>query len=198
VKKSRFNVLAVVCIGLLGGIQIPLPAEANELRFYCDMSGSVPITKIHTTTRGDEKFIQWVQERGGYSVEERCREVSERFNRAISRGSLVLKKDKNFNGSPVICYVYQQGDKCDSNNILVTLSSIKQLNKAFEVFRDFQRGSENLPPKNRTPIKLSGDSETPSTVIRASGATGLPPIKATGEGVSPDDGDYVYIGRVDK
>jgi Circadian oscillating protein COP23 len=174
---------------------MPLRAKANEVEFYCDTSGSVPITKIHTN-RGDEEFILWVQERGGYSVKDRCLEVSKRFNLVISRGKLLLKKDRNFNGSPVICSVSRPGDSCDSNNILVTLSSRKQLNRAFMVFTDFQRSTNN---KSRAPIKLSGDSKTPSTVIKASGATGLPPVTATGAGVSPyltDDGDYFDLGRM--
>lgn len=194
-KTSRFNVLAVVCIGLLSGIQMPVPAKANEVEFYCDASGSVPITKIYTY-RGYEEFILWVQERGGYSVEQRCQEVSKRFNLAMSRSKLLLKKDRNFNGSPVICSVSRQGDSCDSNNILVTLGSLKQLNRALIVFNDFQRGGGGI---SRAPIKLSGNSGTPSTVIKASGATGLPPVRLTGEGVSPylsDNGDYFDLGRM--
>jgi Circadian oscillating protein COP23 len=174
---------------------MPVPAKASEVEFYCDRTGSVPITKIQTN-RGYEEFILWVQERGGYRAEDRCVEVSKRFNLAMSRSKLLLKKDRNFKESPVICSVSRQGDSCDSNNILVTLGSLKQLNTAFSVFKDFQRGGR---PISRAPIKLSGNSGTPSTVIKASSATGLPPIKGTGEGVSPyltDDGDYFDLGRM--
>jgi Circadian oscillating protein COP23 len=195
VKKSRFKVLALVCIGLLSEIQMPLPLKANELKFYCDKSASIPITKIHTN-RGEEEFIQWVQERGGYSVEQRCMEVSNRFNLALSRGQLYLKADKSFNGSQVICSVSRRGDNCDSNNVLVTLKNKQQLKRAYTVFTDFQRSATG-----RAPIKLSGNGEAPSRTIKMSDATGRPPVTMQGNGVNPyltvtDNGEYFDLGQM--
>jgi Circadian oscillating protein COP23 len=120
--------------------------------FYCDINGSVPITKIRTS-RGDEDFIQWVHELGGYGYQKRCLEVSKRFSLAVSRGQLLLKTDQNFNGSPVVCSIYKLGDHCTHNNILVTLKSKDQLKRAYSVFTEFRRNIHTPVRATRTGSK---------------------------------------------
>jgi hypothetical protein len=174
VKKSW---LATFVVGSIALTQIEFPADAQTSTFYCDTSGSVPVTRIRTG-RGDESFIQWrTSFSGGYGAARRCQEVSARFQREHTRGRLHLTSRRNVNGHPVICYAESENGACNASNVLVTLSRGTNHRNALLRFSAFQRGASNRP------LELSGDAMNQSTPLELSGGSGEEntPLELTGD-----------------
>jgi Circadian oscillating protein COP23 len=188
-KKSW---LAMIIVGSIALIQTELPAEAQTSTFYCDTSGSVPITRIRTRGRGDESFIQWKTSFSrGYSAAKRCKQVAARFERQHLRGRLYLTSRSNINGHPVICYADSENGACNSGNILVTLRRGIDHRNALLRFNAFPRRSSNRPielsgdPKDEsTPLELSGGSNEESTPLELAGNrdnANMPPLELSGD-----------------
>jgi Circadian oscillating protein COP23 len=174
VKKSW---LATLILGSIAIMQIELPANAQTSTFYCDTSGSVPVTRIRTG-RGDESFIQWrTSFSRGYSAARRCQEVASRFERQHTRGKrLFLTSRRNVNGHPVICYTESENGACDRTNVLFTLRRGTSHRNALRRFSAFQRGASNRPLElsgdatdESTPLELSGGSDEESTPLELAG-----------------------------
>jgi Circadian oscillating protein COP23 len=162
VKKSW---LATFVVGSIALTQIEFPADAQTSTFYCDTSGSVPVTRIRTG-RGDESFIQWrTSFSGGYGAARRCQEVSARFQREHTRGRLYLTSRANVNGHPVICHAESENGACKASNVLVTLRRGTNHRHALLRFSAFQRGASNRP------LELSGDAMNQSTPLELSGGS---------------------------
>jgi hypothetical protein len=176
VRKSW---LATLVLGSVALTQIQLPAQAQTSTFYCDTSGSVPVTRIRTA-RGDESFIQWQNSFSrGYGAARRCQEVASRFERQHTGGKrLYLTSRRSVNGHPVICYTDSEKGACDRNNVLVTLRRGTNHRNALRRFSAFQRGASNRP------LELSGDATNESTPLELSGGSGeeSTPLELTGYG----------------
>jgi Circadian oscillating protein COP23 len=56
---------------------------------------------------------------GGYSKQERCHIITQRFQEAYSKGSLAYMTDGFMNGQKVICGTSSQGGSCEK--LLLTL-----------------------------------------------------------------------------
>jgi Circadian oscillating protein COP23 len=169
VKKSC---LAMTVVGVIGLMQLELPASAQSTTFYCDTSGNVPVTRIKTP-HGDETFILWRNSFGrAYSTVRRCQEVSTRFERQRLRGRLYLTSRANVNGHPVICQTESAEGSCNRNNILVTLLRGSDHREALGRLTAFQKGAST------NPIELSGDpsdASTPSKISSGSEQSDEPP-----------------------
>jgi Circadian oscillating protein COP23 len=173
VKKSW---LATLILGSIALTQIELPANAQRSTFYCDTSGSVPVTRIRTG-RGDESFIQWrTGFSRGYGAAQRCQEVSSRFQRLYTRGRVYLTSRANVNGHPVICYAESENGACNASNVLVALRRGTNHRNALLRFKAFQRGASNRPLElsgdamnQSTPLELSGGSDEKSTPLELAG-----------------------------
>ncbi|HEY9704851.1 MAG TPA: COP23 domain-containing protein, partial [Allocoleopsis sp.] len=130
----------------------PIQAQSQQAKFICDKSyeeGSKKPNKREFTTfiwtpRGKIRLIQWVKKLAGYTPEERCKEVSERWQSAYDNGkfNLTLITNGKINGKKVICTAKQSGGKCDT--LLMTLrstdNSLDILNQLKDILSGFQVG----------------------------------------------------------
>jgi Circadian oscillating protein COP23 len=142
------SILALVAfssfVGMSQSFVAPAVAGATT-SFYCDTSGPTPVTKIRTE-RGDETFIEWTKTfSNGYSLEERCKIVTERFQSQVGRGRMYLTSRAKVNGMPVICNSNREGGACNSRNILVTLHQGANHLEVLRKLASFQRSASNEP-----------------------------------------------------
>jgi hypothetical protein len=146
--KLSKSILALVAFSSFVGMSQSFlaPAVAGESKsFYCDTSGPIPVTKIRTE-RGDETFIQWTKSfSNGYSLEERCKIVTKRFQSQVGRGRMYLTSRAKVNGMPVICNSNREGGACTSRNILVTLDRNANHLEVLQKLASFQRSASNEP-----------------------------------------------------
>jgi hypothetical protein len=195
--------LATLMIGSMVLTQLDLPADAQTSTFYCDTSGSVPVTRI-STSRGEESFIQWKTSFSRrYGAARRCQEVASRFERQHRRGQLNLTSRREVNGHPVICYTESQNVACNPNNILVTLPKGTNHRNALLRFEAFRTRASNRPLElsgdatdESTPLKLSGGSNEESTPFELTGDannTNVPPLELSGDSNwSENNGELYY------
>ncbi len=97
----------------------------SRYQFYCGQTYDAtanqrfPATKA-VTTRGKIVLIQWQRvDVPGYSPQQRCREVSPRFQQAYNNGTLNLITNARINGKSVICTTKEYGGDCVT--LLLTL-----------------------------------------------------------------------------
>ena len=96
-------------------------AKASGDKYHCQ--------KINDTygiysrvTRGDMKIMDFTRDVSEeWSVESRCQEVAQRFQRYYGNETLRYIGAGNVNDLPVLCAVIERGDDCSNDNILVTL-----------------------------------------------------------------------------
>jgi len=94
-----------------------LPTQAQSVTFACGMSDEVPTT-IAVTERGNISVIRWVSEFGhavGYTPQQRCQEVSSRFQTYHELDVLNYLTTGSMNGQSVICVTLSPGASCDRN-----------------------------------------------------------------------------------
>ncbi len=122
----------------------------SKVSFFCGKTfdtaskTQVPTTLVWTPEKqGNVALIRWKSQyfdRSKYGNERRCQEVSQKFQKLWSAGSLnYIVTGTAANGLPIVCGVAQEGDGCDRNNQLFTLKKfsdkkvlIEQLSGIFE------------------------------------------------------------------
>lgn len=116
--------------------------------FFCGESKGAPATMAETS-RGDLPVIRWVSDHfdsSGYTPQERCQEVSARFDKFYNNGNLNYLTTGRVNGLPVICAVPSEGASCTSEYVLYTLKpwqSPSSRLQALLAFRSGQGGALN-------------------------------------------------------
>jgi hypothetical protein len=116
------------------------PSYAVRNKFFCDLEGDTPVTKVRTS-RGNETFIRWVvRDFKNFPPAQRCKVVSARFQRYYDNGSLLITSRDNFNNYPVLCIVNRKGAPCTAQNILVTLKPGTDTGRVLQQILDFRRG----------------------------------------------------------
>lgn len=97
---------------------------AGASQFYCDLSGDVPTTMARNVVSSTTQvLIRWEEDpnfQWGVDRKTRCQTVSGRFQKAYYDNTLdflVIGQVKNY---PVVCGVADEGDSCNSENILIT------------------------------------------------------------------------------
>lgn len=116
------------------------PSYAVRNKFFCDLEGGTPVTKVRTS-RGNETFIRWVvRDFKNFPPAQRCKVVSARFQRYYDNGSLLITSRDNFNNYPVLCIVNRKGAPCTAQNILVTLKPGTDTGRVLQQILDFRRG----------------------------------------------------------
>lgn len=102
----------------------PVQAEEN-IKFICGQSfdpetGNRLPTTFAWTPRGKIAIVRWETKYfSNYSPEERCQEVSPRFQEAYNNDTINLLTNGFMNNQPVICTAEKYGDEC--HTLLITL-----------------------------------------------------------------------------
>lgn len=97
------------------------PSYAQRNKFFCGMSRGNPATIVNTN-RGNKPIISWV---GAFPPpwipQQRCEEISDRFNRFYENGTLKFIRAGDFGRQPVLCVASYSGGPCLPDGVLVTL-----------------------------------------------------------------------------
>lgn len=132
---------------ILSGTALALGATATmaqpsyaESKFYCDTSNDVPVTMV-STSRGNEPMIRWVSQdfiSSGYTPEQRCQEVSNRFQRSYENQTLRYIRTGTINNYPVLCIARREGEACSKSRLIVTFKQDTNPEVILQQLRDFR------------------------------------------------------------
>ena len=136
---------------LLGCSAISLTANSGSVAqtqpsnlFFCQTnSEGIPTTYITGPTGKLIELISWQKDAiGGFTPEERCQIISQRFQEAHEEGNLAYITHGFMNGSPVICGTSSAGGSCDK--LLLTIRPEDDPKTTIENL--FQAGSFSSSP----------------------------------------------------
>ncbi len=96
---------------------------AQTGNYFCDTDNGTWTTFARNHNNRKIPVIRWVKTLGEFTPEVRCREVSNRFQKAYSEGILNYLTTGIIKGQSVVCAASQQGGPCEQ--ILFTLKSPK-------------------------------------------------------------------------
>lgn len=133
-------------------------ASSQEISFFCGSSydaqsnRKLPTTFVRKPDRSKAKLIVWEMEfftRSGYPPQERCQEVSPRFDEAYRSGSLddYIIAGK-MNEQPVICTAGDIGADCD--RLLITLRPGDNSQAMLEHLGSLFTGRESGPIRHQS------------------------------------------------
>ncbi|MBP5975273.1 hypothetical protein HW132_21685 [Brasilonema sp. CT11] len=98
------------------------PSYAESPTFSCSKSNGVPTTFVHTQDGKDLPVIRWVSKYfTGLTPQQRCQQVSRRFQRSYDNGTLKYIKPGMLKGQPVVCAVAEKNAACTDTTLLFTL-----------------------------------------------------------------------------
>jgi hypothetical protein len=102
------------------------PSVARNPVFRCDngrfKGKSVPTTFVFTQDGKKVPLIYWVSDYfAGLKPQQRCQQVSYRFQRSYDNGTLRYIKTGILNRQPVVCATAERNAACTNNNLLFTL-----------------------------------------------------------------------------
>ncbi len=123
VKKSRlakFTLSAIVATTVLTVLNAKSSLAATD-RYFCADRGGLPHTFIRSS-RGNIPIIKW-EATSKLSARDRCIIVSKRFQSFSDNGTLQYLGTGIVNRQSVICAVVNKGDRCNTNNLLITLTA---------------------------------------------------------------------------
>lgn len=121
--KCFASILTASAIALSATLAIGQPSRAQNVTFVCatNSSNGLPTTYAKTP-RGDIPVIRWYSQYfsdSGYTPQQRCQEVSTRFQNLHNQKLLSNITTGIVNGQPVVCAA--SGGGCNSKNLLFTL-----------------------------------------------------------------------------
>ncbi|MGK7893270.1 MAG: COP23 domain-containing protein [Xenococcus sp. (in: cyanobacteria)] len=104
--------------------------QAQSDKFVCEISPDGIYTTYANTPDGRKPVMRWQSNyfKPPYTPENRCREVTGRFNRFYSQGTLDYLTTGRIKNSNVVC----AGLSCDESNVLVTLKPNQQPKQALD------------------------------------------------------------------
>jgi hypothetical protein len=128
--------VAVVISATAGMIQ---PSQASANTYYCAQLNGTWGTHVNTP-RGRVTLINWVNSFSDrWTAQKRCLEVSSRFQKYLSDGSLKYIRTGNINRQPVICVAKSKGGSCPDTNVLITLEPNANPEEVLIKLVDFRR-----------------------------------------------------------
>jgi hypothetical protein len=150
--------IPTVAIAAFTGFVTPITlqkADAQEkVQFLCSERFDKATRKTFPTTfastsRGRISLIQWeTKSFPGYSPQERCDEVSSRFQTAYDNKTLRFLTNGTVNNQPVICTTNQYLGRCNATNVLMTLRSGDNSFAILNSFRNILNGRQKGPVKH--------------------------------------------------
>jgi hypothetical protein len=107
-----------------------LPAPSNALpktTFACIKKGTDPVTVARRGDRVTSPMITWRDKTwGAFTPEKRCQIVSQRLTKAVASSGKLSSLDMTHglvNSLPVVCYITNKSEQCNTDNILFSLKS---------------------------------------------------------------------------
>lgn len=154
----KINIVTKTILGLgIASSAISFFSEFSyaEQKFFCDEEQRSTIVRTHL---GEFPMITWIDQSfpPPYTPLQRCREVTARFNRFQSNGTLKYMRAAMMGNNPVICVAAYKGGSCLPNGLLITFKYSSDPNIAFKriidrriwatsasvTFRDGEEGDE--------------------------------------------------------
>lgn len=113
-----------------------LPSYAQSTTFFCAVNKGVPVTYARTP-RGKVPMIRWRNDFGGrWTRQQRCTDVSQRFQRNYDNGTLKSIATGTLKGYPVVCAATSFDDACTEKTLLFTLKKGTNANRVVENLLD--------------------------------------------------------------
>ncbi len=121
-------------------------SPTTSTKFYCGMSNGQPATLL-SSIRGIRPLIIWEKPDhfSGLSPEQRCEEVSARFQRFYDNGSLNYLIAGWVWGVPVLCAASERNNSCSSTNMLIPLPRGTDAKSVLEKLLDSGRNDSPTP-----------------------------------------------------
>ena len=128
-KLASSALLTSLTLLTLGATATRSQAESNDVTFFCGQmfdraaNENIPATTVwvperkahvHLIAWKSDYFYKW-------NRQERCDTVSQKFRDFYKQGRLNYLTYGEVNNSQVICAVANQGERCDSENMLFTV-----------------------------------------------------------------------------
>ncbi|EDX77610.1 hypothetical protein MC7420_2934 [Coleofasciculus chthonoplastes PCC 7420] len=134
-------------------------AQRGRARFYCGIHNGQPATIANHPQRGDITVIVWTSDlsTSSWSSQQRCKQISKRFQQNQESGNLNYIVAGRFNGNPVLCasqQVYTEVINCSDSAVLMTLRSEYDYQ---EVIRKIASINRNM---SASPVVYSVDIQT--------------------------------------
>lgn len=136
-----------LCAQMLTGMTIALGATANIAqpayagnKFFCTTGYNRTPTTYVRTSRGNEPLIRWkaTDYPPPWTPQQRCEEVSLRFQKAYDNHALKYIRTGSINNQPVLCMAYREGESCRENQLIVTLKPGVTPEVILQQLRDFR------------------------------------------------------------
>jgi hypothetical protein len=161
-RRTLLNSLLVSLA--IAGIPVFFKAPQNRAfafttKFFCDTSGTFPITVAKTGQGKTVMLIRWRSTSvDGYPPLKRCQEVSQRFQSFYEQGRLKFITSGRFNGSNVICVATSSNSACRANDILFTLRPGRSPNDVLKaMFSLNMKASGGLITESSKPLYINID-----------------------------------------
>jgi hypothetical protein len=115
------------------------PSYAQNQKFFCAISRDVPVTSVRTSS-GPIPIIRWVDTAfpRPWTPEQRCEEISARFERFYNNGTLNFLRAGTYNRQMVLCVAGEKDGPCLPDGVLVTFQPGTNPRKTLERLQDFQ------------------------------------------------------------
>jgi Circadian oscillating protein COP23 len=168
-----------LCVGLafVLVLSVHIKSNAENRDFFCESDKDPPVT-IAQTERGKKTIIRWVSTKlyGNLTPQERCKQVSEKFQAAQNNQRLNYLVADNVNRQQVICISDKRNGNCkdilmtlkpgsDAKKVLRELLDLRGLanGKAIEEGEDKKINIDFLMYLERTPVDSGLVHSRPST-----------------------------------
>jgi Circadian oscillating protein COP23 len=120
-KIAKVSTIVLLSVSAVS-VTINQPSHASSPTFYCAKNKGLPKTYVRGQDRFPKPIISWVTSVSPeLTAFERCKQVSQRFQRSYDNGTLQIITNGTVNGYPVVCAVANTYDNCTQNNMLFTL-----------------------------------------------------------------------------
>lgn len=141
-KKSTLSTILAAGTIAVGGLSIASqPSQAQSTTFVCETTGGTPTTYA-VTPRGYVPVIRWVSHHfsgSGYTPQQRCAEVTSRFQTYYNDGSLNFITTGIMNDQPVVCVTGTYGGSC--TGLLFTLKQGENASRVIQQLFDVRVGA---------------------------------------------------------
>lgn len=169
--------LAVTAIAFGAAMGMEQPAAAQSVTFFCGSDGVNPVTYAGTA-RGNVPIVRWQSHYfsgSGYTPQQRCQEVSGRFQTYYNNGTLNYITTGIMNSQPVVCTSSTNGGGC--SGLLFTLRPNDNASQVVQQLFNVRAGAAG--PINQSASRVYVDINDLLTNGAVEGSTSATPIEAT-------------------